>query len=434
MTFGIRRIAHALLIALIVLAPMGTRFIMDVAHVDGVPIESSTHSVFLTELIALAFICAAIWRSRRSFGALAYPERLGVGLLALSVLSAAFSADPYRASALTIRLAIGVALFIAISRASIPSRMVLWALVIAAAVQGTAALVQVYGQHVPAASAIGVASQLPSDLGVSVVETSDGRWLRAYGTLPHPNILGIVAVIGTLAGAALMVEFSSVRAAAGLTGLAFFGALLSFSRSAILALVAGSAALFVEAVRNPALRARCILVGSVLVIAAVTVVGAVPETWHARATATGRLEGISVTARERSVRDAVDLIADSPLFGAGPGLSQQGIAALYPSRDGWQIEPPHAMPLVIAAEAGLFALVMWLLFIASLLATALRALKNLAMTPFVAMMAAVAMASLFDHYFWTTWPGTLMFWLVCGLFWAHTKGFYGTPVPDPAER
>ena len=46
---------------------------------------------------------------------------------------------------------------------------------------------------------LGLASHNPADLGVSVVETLSGqRWLRAYGGLDHPNMLGGLLTVGII--------------------------------------------------------------------------------------------------------------------------------------------------------------------------------------------------------------------------------------------
>ena len=63
---------------------------------------------------------------------------------------------------------------------------------------------------------LGIAMHNQAELGVSVIEIigSDGigqRWLRAYGGLDHPNILGGVLVVGILLLIGLLIEYSGFK-------------------------------------------------------------------------------------------------------------------------------------------------------------------------------------------------------------------------------
>ena len=80
------------------------------------------------------------------------------------------------------------------SRASY--RKLAWAIVLSGAMQAGLGIWQFLGQEVVGNKWLGMADQIPMDGGVSVVETVLRRWLRVYGSLPHPNILGGWLVIG----------------------------------------------------------------------------------------------------------------------------------------------------------------------------------------------------------------------------------------------
>lgn len=77
--------------------------------------------------------------------------------------------------------------------------------------------------------------------GISIVEAGDLRWLRPYGLLPHPNMLGAVLAIGLLACVVLLV--SNYRWVRWLgTGIFLFGMWnfwLTFSRGAWIGFAAG---------------------------------------------------------------------------------------------------------------------------------------------------------------------------------------------------
>ena len=85
----------------------------------------------------------------------------------------------------------------------------------------------------------------PEVRGVSVVQLADGaRWLRAYGTLPHPNMLGGLALVLLAGPAAWFLTGRRWRWAAGLAVAAGMALLaLTFSRSAWLGCLAAAGVL-----------------------------------------------------------------------------------------------------------------------------------------------------------------------------------------------
>jgi hypothetical protein len=102
---------------------------------------------------------------------------------------------------------------------------------------------------------------VPTVSGPSVVQLADGtRWLRAYGTLPHPNILGGF-LLALMAGPLTIFLHGRARRwwAAGLFGIATIALVLTFSRSAWLGYAAGGAvvALFRRSLEGRRLLSRC---------------------------------------------------------------------------------------------------------------------------------------------------------------------------------
>ncbi len=130
----------------------------------------------------------------------------------------------------------------------ISSRRLLVVLLGAGIVQGWLAIDQFLSQKVIGSAWLGMSAQLPDVFGVSVIQYEAQRWLRAYGSLPHPNILGSFLVVVLFA---LVYFFIKVRNGdfifkkidprlylLSLYGSLFFifsGILLSFSRAAWLA-------------------------------------------------------------------------------------------------------------------------------------------------------------------------------------------------------
>ncbi len=79
------------------------------------------------------------------------------------------------------------------------------AFTLAVVIQAALGSWQFLTQHVGANKWLGMAVHDPWQSGASVVETLLRRWLRGYGTLPHPNILGEYLVVGLLLWVLLMI-------------------------------------------------------------------------------------------------------------------------------------------------------------------------------------------------------------------------------------
>ncbi|HNW21150.1 MAG TPA: O-antigen ligase family protein [Bacteroidales bacterium] len=86
---------------------------------------------------------------------------------------------------------------------------------------------------------LGLANHFPYDPGTSVIEKSDGRFLRAYGLLPHPNILGVFLVIGFifLCIKILQGNIKNKYSSYLILGIIFIGIIVTFSRLSLLLLL-----------------------------------------------------------------------------------------------------------------------------------------------------------------------------------------------------
>ncbi|MCR4256087.1 MAG: hypothetical protein NUW08_00075, partial [Candidatus Uhrbacteria bacterium] len=97
-------------------------------------------------------------------------------------------------------------------------------------------------QSVIGSTWLGMASQNPADLGVSVIGVEGRRVLRAYGGFPHPNILGgwlAFGLMGVTFLAARVIERARRIALAAAGALFAVALVLTFSRSAWIAAAIG---------------------------------------------------------------------------------------------------------------------------------------------------------------------------------------------------
>ncbi len=270
-------------------------------------------------------------------------------------------------------------------------------------------------------------------LGASVVQLADGtRWLRAYGTTPHPNILGGLALV-FLAGPALWFlaggRWRWLAAPVLMGGVVLLG--LTFSRSAALG---GAAAACVLAFQHRRFaRAR---LPALLALAAVgAIVVAVPLS---RLMAT-RVIGLEVPTENQSIQvrnwmteQALIMIRAHPVQGVGIGNYAIALADQAPGT--YAIEPEHNALLLIAAELGLPGALILAVILASVAAGILRAPDSPGAAVAAALLIGMFVMALFDHYLWTLAPGRAAVWLALGLWagWMNAS-HYNTSHRSPAS-
>ncbi|MFA5031095.1 MAG: O-antigen ligase family protein [Patescibacteria group bacterium] len=292
-------------------------------------------------------------------------------------------------------------------------------------------------QYVPSSTIFGIAGQMPFVSGVSVLVSSIGRFMRAYGTFSHPNIFA-----GYLAVAILMllivvlrrnhvvgngrgwVYRFCVRHGWIVVALILFAALaFSFSRSAWLGLAFGLIILVaVTMKRNYSYELRTWVIALCvplifLVINSSIFIPLISE----RVVARESVEQVSLEDRHRSLVEGLDIIQDHWAEGIGLGRSTYYIEQHSPgSLHWWEIQPPHNIFVLLAVEASVFtalAFIVMLFLLARDSYTLLKS-KRHEMFPLSAFglsgLVLVIVIGLFDHYLVTLPSGLFLLFVVCG--------------------
>lgn len=270
--------------------------------------------------------------------------------------------------------------------------------------------------------------------GASVVQNALGqRWLRAYGTFPHPNHLagfmlvyvGVVwerywvtgrarwLILAALGGVTLALAFS--RAAWLGVGLVALGAVAwpwLFKRTTLRPEpVEGSGS-----VRRPLTLALCTLIPLGLTLIPLFTFTAARLALEPP----NRLEANSINDRTALMDVALAFIREYPLTGVGAGNF-----VLTLENKGWQVprfEPVHNLPLLIIAETGFPG---GLAGGALLLAIGLRLWqRRQRATPTERLLALTLLGclliGLLDHFWWSQAPGRLLFATVLALWVKNT--------------
>ncbi|OGY45242.1 MAG: hypothetical protein A2731_01850 [Candidatus Buchananbacteria bacterium RIFCSPHIGHO2_01_FULL_39_8] len=319
--------------------------------------------------------------------------------------------------------------------------------VAAAAIQGVFGIWQFFAQFVPANKWFGLALHLPTVPGSIILQTNVERWLRAYGALPHPNILGgfLVIAVMFLLYLSFIAQRRSQRIFVLVSLLSIIPALFfTFSRSAWIAIIVSLIVLgFWLFKRREHLWNQTFLKMFLLTCLMVIILGFnLRGPLLTRLTGDQDLEVASIYLRMAFTEQAFKLIQDNPWGGVGIGNYTLGVyQKINGSWPGYYYQPVHNIYLLVLAETGILGAIIFYSIIFLLIWSRLLKffykkvvgiptksgflLRNKAdgatstshlqgMIVFLCLVS-ILIISLFDHYFWSLEFGVLIFWLILGL-------------------
>jgi O-antigen ligase len=250
--------------------------------------------------------------------------------------------------------------------------------------------------------------------GASVVQLADGiRWLRVYGTLPHPNILGGLVFVFLCGLATLYLNQRNRQIGLlCLFGLGVVLLILTFSRSSWLAFAIFGVLLAIFSGRFD--RRRLLMLLLVTLISLAIFAFPLHDLIFARTGGSDAgTETFSTIARTWLTQQGLEFFRERPLLGWGIGsfileLSQR---AGY----GYIIEPVHNIPLLVISELGLGGALLLVGLVVAIVWQTFHA-KHPNTIIFAAMLVSLGVIAMFDHYLWTLSPGRMLLGLSLGLF------------------
>ena len=283
---------------------------------------------------------------------------------------------------------------------------------------------QFLSQSAFASSWLGMSGQEAWQAGTSVLKNESGRWLRAYGTFPHPNMLGgylgvvLVLGIGYLTQSALSIKKRLFLEGGSIVIL--LGLLLTFSRMAWLGILLGISLVGFHTWREdePRIWERFLQVFFVLGLAGFIFGCVLREQIFPRFDTVTVEREKSVTERITAFQDAWTLIGKYPLIGVGAGNFTAQSMKENPGRPIWGIQPAHNVLLLIWVELGVIGLALFIGSIGSFVS-----LKSLFFSLQSAGFVVLLPSLLLDHWLWTSHFGILFFAFLSGYTLRSSREF-----------
>ena len=411
------------------LLPIQTVYFFFFFYIGGVQWEYGVIGVYAIDILLVVILGLALLRWLRSIKyqvlGIKY-GRLELILLALLLwvgLSIFWAPDQMLALYFFVKLLLGGGLFLMVRGMEIDVKKVVFVLLAAGVIQSGIGVAQFLYQESPASSILGISSHQAWQVGSSVLKIDSGRFLRAYGTFPHPNVLG--GFLGAILVMSIMYYVSGIKykrswkcvteIAAMLSGvlILFLGLILTFSRTAWLGVILGITVYYVVSIRYQVweIRIRFYKILTALALASLVFGYILSEQIFPRFdTVTIEREG-SVSERIASLQDAQMLIGEYPLVGVGAGNFTAAIMDKNPDRPVWDIQPAHNVFLLIWSELGLVGL---LLFVGFLVSSLFLILKSKIINHTSAILIVLIPSLLLDHWLWTSHFGLLFMFLLLG--------------------
>lgn len=445
-TMTIRRISkirdHIFLLFLFLL-PFQTVYLLREPSIGGEKWQCGTIGLYLSSIVlAIAIVLGTLaeanafrgesasnrlkdlWRARKS-------DVFLLLLVVWSGLSIVWSKDAVLAGYTFIKILLAADAFVMVRnmmRRGMSNRIIT-TLFFGAALQAVIGIEQFLTQETFSSTLLGTSVHEPWQAGSSVLKIGIGRFLRAYGTFPHPNVFGIF-LAGSLIMAipfialrltdrrsarkrATMIEVASIAAIPTIV----FGIGASYSRLAWVGLLLSMIMVAIRTYRTRSSKTEmswrymAALMATVIISMAIFSVIRSDTVFPRFDRGIVEREG-SVVDRMSTYADVVKLIGDHPLFGVGAGNYTAELIRTDPNRPVWAVQPAHDVLLLIAAELGFIGFVLSFLFAVTYLKTVYDT-KNA--PAHVGALFVLVPSLLLDHFLWTSNFGLLFLFVLLGI-------------------
>ncbi len=301
----------------------------------------------------------------------------------------------------------------------IPLRDWVGAVLVGAVVPSILGLWQWFSQSTISSTLFGLSEHVVSSPGTSIVASEYiGRWLRAYGTFPHPNIFGGYLVFILLCTYIFKLHAEKLRdrlAVVVVHSLVVFALCATFSRSALLGYMFVCSGFFVYALKH---HFRILLPLFVATTLTVVCFGALyHDLWSTRAIPISISETRSIVERTDLLDVAWRLHLEQPAVGHGGGLFTHAWYIEDPQLPGYVYQPVHIVLFVILVEYGYLGALLAVLSAGFFIIYGYRQQSGRTRILWAfSLFVPLIVISFFDHYVFTLYPGIMLFFAYSSLF------------------
>jgi O-antigen ligase len=303
-----------------------------------------------------------------------------------------------------LRIFQGISLIWMFSKINFDKIRFIWVFITSMGLSASLGIYQFLSQSAFASKWLGLAVHSASVAGQSVIETGGERWLRAYGTFPHPNILAGFLVISLILSFYLYPRLKKIYQKNILVILSVISStalFFTFSRGAWIAVVIISFYYIFLLKKKKILPTVCLILFILLSVIYLPLV-------KTRITGTERLEVKSNIERVSGYTQSFEVIKKHPLLGVGAGNYTVELQKIYPDQSAWDYMPVHNIYLLLLAELGIINLLILMFLIYPFIERIFNSKLSYIFIFFFFFMF------LFDHYWWTLVSGMLIIFLLVG--------------------
>jgi O-antigen ligase len=266
----------------------------------------------------------------------------------------------------------------------------------------------------------------PQILGIAKIEDNGEKFIRAYGTFPHPNLLGIFLFLSLFCGIYLFLHNKKFKTPAlkFFLPLCFFiiliGILLTFSRSIWLITFLLGLTIILRYSKNlfkPDFRIKNSVIYIFIIFSFTVIILLVFSKVISIRICYQNCQDQSLIFREIYLNFSQKIIQNNFLTGIGIGQFTSFFKEINPyNLPEWNLQPVHNFYLLITSELGIIGLLLLIFFIISKISFSFFK-KSLLEFLFVAFL----FVAFFDHYFWTLPQGQFIFWLTLALLTSSSR-------------
>lgn len=419
MNFKIQKVCNYLLYIFVFLIPWQTRYIYNLITLNGEVFEYGKLSFYLSELVLILLIIFSIIYIKQANLSKEKVSKasLIIFVFLLVVIITFLGAINQRLYFYgLIKLMEAVVLYFLFTKIKFDYLKLRIAFIISMFIHSILGIYQFFSQSVWASKYLGIAEQISSQGGVSVLEGGFGRLLRAYGGFSHPNIFAgfLVIAILFLIGIHLNKNKKLILFYFILTIL-FSSLILTFSRSAFLALFLSLFILFIYSISKKVKVKKVLSVLIILLLISSINFILFSDFFKTRIQQQERLELKSSAERVVLRNQALSLLNENWFLGYG---INNYVLVVHKNIDKtlnvWDYQPVHNVYLLILVELGILG---FLSYTSLLIFSLYKAFSSNNLNKFILglIILSIIIINFFDHYFWTYWSGLIITFLIIAL-------------------